>query len=81
MIEFQKETKEEIVQKIKSHFREELGQEIGGFDAQFLLDFFVKEIGPYFYNQALTDVYKLLEKHMESMADTIYALEQPTRKP
>ena len=78
MIELSKENKEEIILKMKTYFRENLNQEIGGFDAEFLLDFFVKEIGCYFYNQALTDIYALLEKQMDSMADTIYELEKPT---
>ncbi len=77
MIKFSKENREEIVSRIKTYFRDELNQEIGGFDAEFLLDFFAKEIGCYFYNQALTDVHALLEKQMESMVDTIYSLEKP----
>jgi uncharacterized protein (DUF2164 family) len=77
MIEFSKEHKEEILSKIKRHFSDELNLEIGGFDAEFLLDFFVKEIGGYFYNQALTDVHALLEKQLELMADNIYELEKP----
>jgi len=80
MIEFSKENKDEVILKIKMHFREQLNQEIGGFDAEFLLDFFSKEIGCYFYNQALTDIHALLEKQMESMADTIYDLEKPVSK-
>ena len=77
MIEFSKENKDEVILKIKMHFREQLNQEIGGFDAEFLLDFFSKEIGCYFYNQALTDIHALLEKQMDLMADTIYDLEKP----
>ena len=77
MIEFAKVNKEEIVSKIQSYFHEELKQDIGQFDAEFLLDFFSKEIGCYFYNQALTDVHALLDKNMESMVDTIYDLEKP----
>ena len=77
MIKISKENKEEIITKIKTYFREELEQEIGGFDAEFLLDFFAKELGCYFYNQALTDVHTLLEKQMESIEDTIYSLEKP----
>lgn len=80
MIELTKENKEEIVLRIQSYFLDELKQEIRQFDAEFLLDFFSKEIGCYFYNQALTDVHALLEKHMESMADTIYDLEKPASK-
>lgn len=77
MIKISKGNKEEIISKIKTYFREELEQEIGGFDAEFLLDFFTKELGGYFYNQALTDVHTLLEKQMESIEDTIYSLEKP----
>ncbi|MGD8594420.1 MAG: DUF2164 domain-containing protein [Gammaproteobacteria bacterium] len=77
MIKFSEENKKEIIAKIKNYFHDELNQEIGGFDAEFLLDFFAKEIGGYFYNQALTDVHVLLEKQTETLVDTIYALEQP----
>jgi uncharacterized protein (DUF2164 family) len=77
MIKFSEENKKEIIAKIKTYFHDELNQEIGGFDAEFLLDFFTKEIGGYFYNQALTDVHVLLEKQTETLVDTIYALEQP----
>ena len=77
MIKLSKENKEAVVERIKEYFRHELDQEIGGFEAEFLLDFFAKEIGSYFYNQALSDVHALLAKQMESMEDTIYALEKP----
>ncbi|MCG6970931.1 MAG: DUF2164 domain-containing protein [Gammaproteobacteria bacterium] len=77
MIEFSKQNKEAIIEKLKVYFQNELHQEIGGFDAEFLLDFFIKEIGGFFYNQALADVHALLEKQMENLVDTIYALEQP----
>ncbi len=54
-IEFTKEEKELIVQKLKYYFVHELDFEIGQFDAEFLLDFFNKEIGVYHYNRALID--------------------------
>ena len=76
MIEFTKENKEEIVMKIQAYFLDEIKQDIGQIDAEFLLDFFAKEIGCYFYNQALTDVHALLENQMELMADTVYSLEK-----
>jgi len=54
-IEFSKDEKEIITQKIQTYFSEELDQNIGQFDAQFLLDFFSEEISPYFYNRGLYD--------------------------
>ena len=77
-IEFTKEEKEIITRKIQLYFTEELDQEIGQFDAQFLLDFFSAEIGPYFYNRGLYDSQAILESKMESIADAIYELEKIT---
>ena len=44
-IKFKQEQKEFIIQKIKLYFSEEMDQEIGGFAAEFLLDFFIEEVG------------------------------------
>jgi len=52
-IEFSKEELQILTKKIQLYFSEELNQEIGQFDAQFLLDFFSEKIGPYFYNRGL----------------------------
>ena len=77
-IEFSKEEKAAIVNKIKLYFAEELDQNIGGFDAEFLLDFFAGEIGPYFYNRGLYDAQAVLEKQVETIGEAIYTLEKPT---
>lgn len=39
-IKLGEDEKAQMVQKVKMYFREELDQEIGGFDAEFLIDFF-----------------------------------------
>ena len=77
-IEFTKEEKEIITRKIQLYFTEKLDQEIGQFDAQFLLDFFSQEIGPYFYNRGLYDSQTILQSKMESITDAIYELEKIT---
>ncbi|MFC1751132.1 DUF2164 domain-containing protein [Pseudomonadota bacterium] len=77
-IEFSKEEKDIVVKKIQMYFREELDRDIGQFDAQFLLDFFASEIGPYFYNRGLYDAQSILEKRMDDISETIYELEKVT---
>ena len=52
-IEFSKDEKEFVVAWIQLYFREELEQDIGKFDAEFLLDFFSEEVGTYYYNRGL----------------------------
>jgi uncharacterized protein (DUF2164 family) len=77
-ITFSNEEKEIITNRIKLYFREELEQEIGQFDAQFLLDFFASEIGVYFYNRGLYDAQAILQSRLDDIAETIYELEKPT---
>jgi uncharacterized protein (DUF2164 family) len=77
-ITFSKEEKEVITRKIQLYFREELSQEIGQFDAQFLLDFFAEEIGAYFYNRGLYAAQAILERRLEDLSEAIYELEKIT---
>jgi len=70
--------KVEVVSKLQKYFEDELQQEIGGFDAEFLLDFFSKEVGGYYYNQGLADALKGFESKMEDVGELIYQLETET---
>ena len=77
-IEFSAAEKEVIIRKIKLYFSEELEQEIGQFDAEFLLNFFAEEIGGYFYNRGLYDARAVLEEKIENIDEAIYSIEKPT---
>ena len=70
--------KVEVVAKLQKYFEAELQQEIGSFDAEFLLDFFSKEVGGYYYNQGLADALKSFEAKMEDVGELIYQLEKET---
>jgi len=78
-IEFTKEEIDIICRKIQLYFHEELEQEIGQFDAGFLLDFFAEEIGPYFYNRGLHDAQSILQGRLEDIGEAIYEIEKPTQ--
>ncbi|WP_317622624.1 DUF2164 domain-containing protein [Ketobacter sp.] len=75
-MEFSNEEKEAITQKIQNYFKAELDSDIGQFDALFLLDFFTREIGPYFYNRGLYDAQALLAQRIEDIAESIFELEK-----
>ncbi len=77
-VEFTRDEKEEIAGRVQLYFREELEQEIGRFDAEFLVDFFAEELGVYFYNRGLYDAQALISKNAETLVDALYELEQPT---
>lgn len=76
-IEFSKKEKEIMIQKVKMYFREELTQEIGNFDAEFLIDFFAEEIGGFFYNRGLYDAETLISEKVSEISDLLLQLEKP----
>ena len=78
-IEFSREEKQVICRKIQLYFSEELDQEIGQFDAEFLLDFFAEEVGAYFYNRGLQDAQAVLEAKLLDVSDALYEIEKPTQ--
>lgn len=77
-VEFSKEEKDRIVHKVKAYFKDEFGQNIGGFEAEFLINFFAKEIGVYFYNSGLSDAHKLFTEKSAELGYIIQEMEQPT---
>ena len=77
-IEFSKPEKELVVRKVQMYFREELDQELGQFDAEFLLDFIAEEVGAYFYNRGLRDAQAVIEAKVADISDALYEIEKPT---
>ena len=75
-IKFDPQEKEQIITKLQQYFSRELDQELGQFDADFLLDFFAEHIGAYFYNQGLYDAQQIVNDRAEQITDAIYELEQ-----
>jgi uncharacterized protein (DUF2164 family) len=77
-IEFSKAEKELITRKVQMYFSKELDQELGQFDAEFLIDFFAEEVGAYFYNRGLRDAQSVIEAKVADIADALYEIEKPT---
>jgi uncharacterized protein (DUF2164 family) len=76
-IEFSKKEKEIMVQKVKTYFREELNQDIGNFDAEFLIDFFAEQMGGFFYNRGLYDAETMISEKVSEISDLLLQLEKP----
>ncbi len=77
MINFTNEQKEVLVPKIKAYLLNELDTEVGAFEAEFLLDFFNKEIGQAIYNKAIQDVSDEYRLRLETVhEDIIFDLEK-----
>jgi len=76
-ITFSQDQKARMVSKIKAYFEDELQQEIGGFEAEFLIDFFATELGPHFYNRGLFDAMQVLTEKMDEVGYVMQELEKP----
>jgi uncharacterized protein (DUF2164 family) len=76
-MEFTSEEKARMVQKVQMYFREELVQDLGSFQAEFLIDFFAEEMGGYFYNRGLYDAETLMTEKLADISDALLMLEKP----
>jgi uncharacterized protein (DUF2164 family) len=63
---------------VQEYLSTELGVELGRFDVEFLVDFFTKEIGAFYYNRGLYDAQAALEKRLDDVRESIMSLEKHT---
>jgi uncharacterized protein (DUF2164 family) len=75
-ITFSAKQKQEILYALQRYFEDELDQELGQFDADFLLDFICSKIGPAFYNQGIRDAQSVLDSKMLDINDELYQIEK-----
>ena len=77
VLEFDQDEKDRLVPKLKRYMSEELDHDIGGFEAEFFLDFILQELGATFYNKGLHDAQQAMLERIETINDAIYDLEKP----
>jgi uncharacterized protein (DUF2164 family) len=65
-----------LIDKTQIYMRDEFDESIGELKAGFLIEFFVKEIGPQIYNQAISDAYSFMQDKLIDLESTLYAPEQ-----
>ena len=71
-IELTDERKASMVEAIQRYFAENLDRELGALGAELLLDFFVAELGPPVYNQAIRDAHDFLEAKLADLTGEFY---------
>ncbi len=60
-IELDKDARQQAITSIERYFKENMEEPIGNIAAGALLGFFVEEIGPVIYNQAVADAQERLQ--------------------
>ncbi|MCO1334777.1 DUF2164 domain-containing protein [Microbulbifer sp. OS29] len=76
-IKLEAERKFALVEKVRGYLSKEFDLEVGGFEAEFFIDFLAKEMGTGFYNQGLHDAQVIVSSKLEDISDAIYEIEKP----
>jgi uncharacterized protein (DUF2164 family) len=66
-IELHKDARAQAIASIERYFRENMEEKIGNVAASGLLGYFLEEIGPLVYNQAVTDVQERLQARIAEL--------------
>ena len=68
--------RKDAVARLQTWLRQELDQDIGGLQAEILLDLIARDLGPHFYNRGLRDAQAVFNAKAEDIADALYGLER-----
>ena len=74
-IELSKEEIAAIVPSLQKYFLEELEFELSDMRARFLLDYFLKEVGPFAYNKGVGDAEAYFRAKVEDLPGTCFETE------
>lgn len=65
--ELSKEQKEDMIGSIKGYFEKERDEEIGDLAAMLMLEFFIEELAPTFYNIGVEDSHAFMTAKLEDL--------------
>jgi uncharacterized protein (DUF2164 family) len=63
----------EAINSIQHYFRANMPEPVGDLAASLLLDFFLEELGPLVYNQAIVEAQARMLKYVSDLNDELYA--------
>jgi len=72
-IEISKQARADAIASLQRYFEENLPEPIGDLPAGLLLNFFLEEIGPAIYNQAIADAQTRLQQRVSDLNGELYA--------
>ena len=72
-IEIPKPVRTAAIASIQRYFEENMTESIGDLPAGLLLNYFIEEIGPVIYNQAIADAQARLQQRVADLSGELYA--------
>ena len=74
-IELSKQARSDAIASIQRYFQENMPEPIGNMAAGLLLNYFVEEIAPTIYNQAIADAQARIQQRLSDLEGELYAPE------
>ena len=74
-IEISRQARAEAITSIRRYFEENLSEPIGDLPAGLLLNYFLEEIGPLIYNQAIADAQARMQQRVGDLSGELFAEE------
>lgn len=71
-IKISDERRKDLCTALQQLFRDELERELSEFQAQRLIDFFMSELGPPVYNQAVQDAREHIQVKLDDLDGEVY---------
>ncbi|MDQ0220387.1 DUF2164 domain-containing protein [Peribacillus cavernae] len=78
-IKFPLEQKTAMIRSIQEYVYREQGEEIGDLSAENHLEFILKEIAPFIYNEGVKDAKAVVEDRMMIIEEDLTSLERPVK--
>jgi len=71
-VKLSEDGRERLVLALRTFFRDDFDLEVSGFQADRLVDFFVRELGAPVYNQAIQDARAFLQQKLDDLEGEFY---------
>jgi len=74
-IELSKQARSDAIASVQRYFQENMPEPIGNMAAGLLLNYFVEEVAPAIYNQAIADAQARIQQRMSDLESELYVPE------
>jgi uncharacterized protein (DUF2164 family) len=78
-IELNEQKRRQLKRAIQEHFVDRHDETIGDLKAELLLDFFIAQLGPSVYNQAIQDATRFMQEKLVDLEGEYYAIDGTNR--
>ena len=76
-IKLEGERREGVIESVQRFFDDQIDFTLSQFQAERVVDFFVRELGAPVYNQAIRDAHRFMQEKLVDLEDEFYEPEEP----